>query len=147
MPSADPDRFEPLLEIRRVAQRAEAGRVAEAVTVSDRRDRELAAAEERVEAARGLVARAEERLVGLAAGGTTAQLVCVAADYVRRCRRNLREAQAAREVAAGAQGESAAALAEARERLVAARAHREIVERYLERARLGQRQMRERREE
>lgn len=147
MSGADPDRFEPLLEIRRVAQRAEAGRVAEAVTVSDRRDRELAAAEERVAAARAQVARAEERLAGLAAAGTTAQLVCVAAAFARRCRGKLREAQAEREAAAGAQGASAAALAEARERLVAARAHREVVERYLERARQGQRKLRERREE
>jgi hypothetical protein len=147
MSGADPDRFEPLLEIRRVAQRAEVGRVAEAVTASTQRDRELAAAEVAVAVARGKVAQADDRLAALAAGGTTAQLVCMAAAYARRCRGELRNALAEREAAAGAQGASEATLAEARERLVAARNHREIVERYLERARLGRRQLRERREE
>jgi hypothetical protein len=117
------------------------------VTASAQRDRELASAEEAVAAARGKVALADERLAALAAGGTTAQLVCVAAAYAKRCRGGLRAALAAREVAAGARGASEVTLAEARERLVAARNHREIVERYLEKARLGHRRLRERREE
>lgn len=147
MASADPDRFEPLLEIRKVAQRAEAGRVAEAAATSARLDRELLTADERVKAAREKVLAADEEQARLAAAGATASLLCMAAAHAARCRGRLREALAERAAAAGAQGASEAALAEARDRLVAARNHREVVERFLEAAQRRKRQLRERREE
>lgn len=147
MAGADPDRFAPLLEIRKVAQRAEAGRVAEAATARARRDRELAAAEEAVAAARRKLLAAEARLGALAGEGATAALVSLAGAYARRCRGALGDALAEREAAAGARGASEALLQEARDRLVAARAHREVVERFLERSKKSRQQLRERREE
>ncbi len=147
MAVADPDRFEPLLEIRKVAQRAEVGRVAEAAAASVQRDRELLAAEAKVARHRAKVAAADEEQAKLAAAGATASLLCVAAAHAARCRGGLRDALAEREAAAGARGASEAALLEAQGRLAAARNHREIIERFLERAQKRQRQLRERREE
>jgi hypothetical protein len=147
MASADPDRFEPLLEIRKVAQRAEVGRVAEAATAAARRERELRAADEAVAAARAKLAAAEDRLGALAGGGASAATLALAGAYAGRCRGGLRKALADRAVAEGALDASAATLQEARERLVAARNHREVIERFVEQRRKSRQQLRERREE
>lgn len=147
MAGADPDRFAPLLEIRKVAQRAEAGRVAEAATTAAQRERELRGADEAVAAARAKVAAAEERLGALAEGGARAATLALAGAYAGRCRGALRTVLADRAVAEGALGASEAALREARERLVAARNHREVIERFVERRRKSQQQLRDRREE
>jgi hypothetical protein len=147
MAGDDPDRFVPLLELRKAAQMAESGQVAAAVELSTACDRALAEATLVVETAGRRAHRAEVRLAELVAAGTTAALAMVGAAYSRRCRSALEHALVELDQASRASGASDQALQIARDRLVGARSGREAVERYLERARQARRQLQERRED
>jgi hypothetical protein len=142
---ADPGRFEPLLGIRKVAQHAEIGRVAEAAALSNRRDREAAQAALVEEEARLRLDAAVAAQVHLVASGTTAGKLCLAYAYRARCQAALLRAQRELASALGARGDSDEALQQAGARLAQARGGRQVVERAIERARLERRQLDERR--
>jgi hypothetical protein len=147
MGGADPDRFEPLLAIRKVEQRVEAGQVAEAVAHSAERERVVTAARAAFDHAVRRAAAAEASFARVVADGASAALLAMALAYGRRCRARIRDAERELARALGDQGASQRELLQAQGRLATARGRRQVLERYLDRARQGQRQLRERRED
>ncbi|MEZ4364162.1 MAG: hypothetical protein R3B48_28570 [Kofleriaceae bacterium] len=145
MAGADPNRFEPLLGIRKVLQHAEVERVAESATRSQQRERDEERAIIDEAAARRKLEGAELAQAALATAGTTAARMCLAEAYARRCRARLRDATTALASARGASEASERELRSATERLAQARGERQVVESYMERARQQRRQLVERR--
>lgn len=145
MADADRDRLEPLRQLRRVEQHVQADHLAGALSEASSRQRALAQASAAAGAAAHRADQAQEQLYALTASGTTAHVLALAAAYARRCRHALMHAEAERDRAVAQHDASDHALSQARDLLAQARARRQVIERYQERARQRQDRLRDRR--
>ena len=143
IPTVDRYRLGPLREVRQLDERAKRNDLAVAVDAARATADDVAAAERRVTGARELLAAARAARDAL----TDAHLLALADRYIARRRRELDDAISAHARARATHAGRVDAISGARDRLTAARADKELIERHFARWRETQRKLADRRDD